>query len=204
MIVRANGDLFCTRCRVHGYEDNLCIMIYHEPFCPTIKEYNEFGPYTIGQAMRLRGEPFYATSRGAECDFHLLASVKRAEMDSWADWLKTRNLEYEVGTVYEVMDRPYNYEIAVEALAKSNGIVDDAKQWYKIWASPAFERPEHEEFVGVCMALSPLELTPYVINWILSWLTPFALKNELLKLRLIESVQASCRRMRDKKIEKQE
>lgn len=53
----------------------------------------------------------------------------------------------------------------------------------------------HAVVFGVAFALSALELTPYVVLWIVDWLPRMHFMRHLRKVRLIESVQTSIRRV---------
>ena len=53
----------------------------------------------------------------------------------------------------------------------------------------------HDVVFGVAFALSALELTPYVVLWIVDWLPRMHFMRLLRKTRLIESVQSSIRRV---------
>ena len=56
----------------------------------------------------------------------------------------------------------------------------------------------HAHYVGIVIALEPLHLPVYVLMWILDKLLEFAYKREMLKVRIIECVYASCERQRAK------
>ena len=202
IIVTTYGNLLCTKCDSISVTCDSRIILEHSWQCPTVELVGELGPCKFGQALYERGNPCCDTVRGAECmfDWHLIMSTYQETV--WAGpSLPSSRVGYEKDINLVLKDffdkRPY---VAEQALIKSRGNISDAKQWYQVWMCYCFAKPEREEFVGICMALEPLEFTPYVTNWILEWLLPFAFKNEVEKLRIIERVYASCARVREARI----
>ena len=52
------------------------------------------------------------------------------------------------------------------------------------------------EIIGICLALAPLELPPYVLLWIVDWLPRYDLLPHRKKIHLIESVVKSIRNIK--------
>ena len=52
----------------------------------------------------------------------------------------------------------------------------------------------HTEIIDIVISLSPLELSPYVLLWIIQWTTQFQDRDQLWVLRLIEGIQRSRRK----------
>ena len=52
------------------------------------------------------------------------------------------------------------------------------------------------EIIGICLALAPLELPPYVLLWIVDWLPRYDLLSHHKKIHLIESVVQSIRKLK--------
>ena len=52
------------------------------------------------------------------------------------------------------------------------------------------------EIIGICLALAPLELPPYVLLWIVDWLPRYDLLSHHAKIHLIESVVKSIRKLK--------
>ena len=51
------------------------------------------------------------------------------------------------------------------------------------------------DIIGICLALAPLELPPYVLLWIVDWLPRYDLLSHHKKIHLIESVVRSIRKL---------
>ena len=91
-----------------------------------------------------------------------------------------------------------NFYMGEEAMKRALGYRPDARNFLHIWLTINFEVPEYNEFVDLCMIFSSLTVfSPYVLLWVTDWLLEFAYKRELTRLRLIESVLASCDRVRE-------
>jgi hypothetical protein len=56
----------------------------------------------------------------------------------------------------------------------------------------------HPEIVGICIAMSPLELPPYVLLWIIDWLPNYDLLSHHKKIHLIESIRNSISKLKSK------
>ena len=52
--------------------------------------------------------------------------------------------------------------------------------------------------VDICLALSPLELPPYVLLWIIDWLPRFDKASHHKKIQLITSVRDSIWKLKNK------
>jgi ankyrin repeat protein len=52
------------------------------------------------------------------------------------------------------------------------------------------------EIVGICLAMSSLDLPPYVLLWIIDWLPNYDRLSPRHKIRLIESVRSSIRNVK--------
>ena len=52
------------------------------------------------------------------------------------------------------------------------------------------------DIIGICLALAPLELPPYVLLWIVDWLPRYDLLSHHKKIHLIESVVKSIRKLK--------
>ena len=52
------------------------------------------------------------------------------------------------------------------------------------------------DIIGICLALAPLELPPYVLLWIVDWLPRYDLLSHHKKIHLIESVVQSIRKLK--------
>jgi hypothetical protein len=52
-------------------------------------------------------------------------------------------------------------------------------------------RIKQDEIIGICLAMSSLELPPYVLLWIIDWLPNYDRLSHHKKIHLIESVRAS-------------
>jgi hypothetical protein len=55
------------------------------------------------------------------------------------------------------------------------------------------------DIIGICLAMSPLELPHYVMLWIIDWLPNYHRLSHLKKIRLIESVHTSVRKLKKPK-----
>jgi len=58
-----------------------------------------------------------------------------------------------------------------------------------------WSKTAHESLVGICISLAPLALPAYVLLWIIDWLQEYTFKPEIRKIRLIEAVTESIRRI---------
>ena len=47
------------------------------------------------------------------------------------------------------------------------------------------------DIIGICLALAPIELPPYVLLWIIDWLPHYGQLSHHKKIALIESVRNS-------------
>lgn len=56
-----------------------------------------------------------------------------------------------------------------------------------------------QEIVGICLAMSSLDLTPYVLLWIIDFLPNYDRLSHVRKIRLIESVRESIWKTKKKK-----
>ena len=54
----------------------------------------------------------------------------------------------------------------------------------------------HNDIVGICMALSNLHLPHYIVLWIIDWLPNYHLLSSLKKIRLIETVNKSIKKLK--------
>ena len=54
----------------------------------------------------------------------------------------------------------------------------------------------HPDIIGICLALAPLDLPPYVLLWIVDWLPRYDLLSHRKKIHLIESVVRSIRQLK--------
>ena len=52
------------------------------------------------------------------------------------------------------------------------------------------------DIIGICLALAPLNLPPYVLLWIIDWLPRYDLLSHHKKIQLIESVVKSIRKVK--------
>ena len=52
------------------------------------------------------------------------------------------------------------------------------------------------DIIGICLALSSLDLPPYVLLWIIDWLPRYDLLSHHKKIQLIESVVQSIRKLK--------
>jgi ankyrin repeat protein len=69
---------------------------------------------------------------------------------------------------------------------------DTAKTTAAKYGYPRIQRYlSHAEITDIIIALLPLELSPYVLLWILQWATQFQDSDQLRVLRLIEGIQRS-------------
>ena len=57
-------------------------------------------------------------------------------------------------------------------------------------------RLAHPDIIGICLALAPLDLPPYVLLWIVDWLPRYDLLSHHKKIHLIESVVKSIRKLK--------
>lgn len=187
MLVTPEGFLKCSRCEQKDLPD----VIQHNDNCPLIYYSLWFGACSFGHPLFFRGIPSFASFRAAKESFDLAVWLLRSQKNSWTKTPRRIEQVAAINAVVRILPLS-NPFVAEQALLKTAGDVNEAKQWAKLWLQPEFQAIEHNALVGVCIALSPVGLSPYVVNWIVSWLLEFAYKSDLVKIRLIERVQVCC------------
>jgi hypothetical protein len=199
MMVTEDYCLFCSICKASGTSELIC----HRTTCSLVPVLGG-EPITIGHSLYMRGAPNYKQPNAAVSAYFRASEDLEFNCNTWNRSLDTpetkdRREATRLDMIAKVLSTKLTFDrfAAKEALDFSEGYIADARRWYDVWGNPILDRQEHDELVGICVAMptSP-HLPPYPLLWIVNRLVQFASKRELILLRLIERVQRSCARVR--------
>jgi rubredoxin len=82
-----------------------------------------------------------------------------------------------------------------EACSSRSG---NLKEYQCVLCHLLFSQRQHLDNIGICLAMSSLQLPPYVLRWIIDWLPNYDRLSHHKKIRLIESVRASIWKIKGK------
>lgn len=194
VVLIENTFLKCVACGCVGGKT----VIQHSPLCVLVVKEGPVKYYRLhGVPTHRRGAPIFNDYDTSVREVDDALREFATSLDRWQDPRRAKGRQREVDSLIGEAPGATCY-MAEEAFRRANYWRPDALEFVRLWLAPEFEKPEHDELVGICMALYPIEsLKTYPLMWVVDFLHDFVGKKEVLKVRLIDSVRASCARVRE-------
>ena len=195
--------LYCGQCGHRGG----ALSVTHDVTCALVKECHGKPPFTT-DIDAIRSDLIAIAKTAAKTEgrtvFHMLSSATRymrsasimTQIDAEQTRLRARELwtrkdlksEEHVRDVQDVLSCFYKpaYDLvteymAVDALCRQEGRVDKAIPLVVSWTNPQMLWFETQILADICLIFSTLNLSPFVLMWIIDYLPEFTHKKPLDK-----------------------